>query len=326
MDVNLYPLRFKPVYKDYLWGGQDIIARYKRVALPGTYAESWEISDRLDGMSVVVNGPLASKTLRELVQRFHSQVVGTRGKTAGFPVLMKLIDAHEKLSVQVHPDDESARKFGGEAKTEMWYVLGAKPGAALYCGLKPGLNQEKFEHAIRTRQVESLLNRIPVVEGDAIFVPGGRVHAIDAGCLIFEVQQNSNTTYRVYDWGRVGLDGKPRPLHIKEALRVIRWNDTGAPKVLPAQLVAHGNTKVERLLVAPHFKVERLHLADPSSCRHDGSTFSALFVIDGQLQISSEGVEELLTAGSSCLLPAAVPEILLDPVDGPATFLRVTLP
>ena len=325
MAMELYPLRFRPVYKDYLWGGQEIIRKYGRSAPPGVYAESWEVSDRLDGMSVVSNGPLAGKSFREIVQRYGAQLMGSRATTQSFPLLIKLIDAHEKLSVQVHPNDETAKKFGGEPKTEMWYVLGAQPGAALYCGLKPGVTQSQFEQAIRTREIGDLLNRLPVAEGDTLFVPGGRVHAIDAGCLIFEVQQNSNTTYRVYDWDRVGLDGKPRPLHIQEALRVINWQDVTSPR---AQAVAtmHGCSKIERLLSTPYFRIERLQLADPCDCKGDGGTFNTFFVIAGNLQISCSGVTEIMTPGSTCFVPAALTECPLDPVDGPVTLLRVTLP
>jgi len=326
METELYPLRFNPAYKDYFWGGEDIVKKYGRRLPPGVYAESWEVSDRLDGMGVVSNGPLAGKTFRELVQRFGHQITGTHTTTSGFPLLIKLIDAHDKLSVQVHPDDGSARQFGGEAKTEMWYVLGAKPNSALYCGLKPGVDRQKFEHAIRTRHVEELLNRIPVAEGDVIYVPGGRVHAIDAGCLIFEVQQNSNTTYRVYDWGRVGLDGKPRALHIQEALRVISWRDMSSPKMQPVQVIAQESTRVDRLLATHYFKIERIQLGDPCGSKSDGGTFNMFFVLDGKVQITGNGHEELLTPGCSCLVPAAVPECLMDPVDGPVTFLRVTLP
>jgi mannose-6-phosphate isomerase len=243
----------------------------------------------------------------------------------GFPLLIKLIDAREKLSVQVHPDDDTAKKFGGEAKTEMWYVLAAKPGAALYCGLKPGIDRKQFEQAIQAHQVGELLNRLPVREGDTIFVPGGRVHAIDAGCLIFEVQQNSNTTYRVYDWGRVGTDGKPRPLHIQEALRVINWSDFTSPRAQPTA-VAHGCSKIARLLSTPYFRIERINLVDPCDCKSDGGSFNAFFIIDGKLQIGGANGTELLTPGSTCLLPAAITECPLDPLDGPATFLRVTLP
>jgi len=326
MATELYPLRFKPVYKDYLWGGQEIIRKYQRDMPPGVYAESWEITDRFDGMGVVSNGPLAGTSFRALVQRFGPQLMGTKATTPAFPLLIKLIDAHEKLSVQVHPDDESARKFGGEAKTEMWYVLAAQPGSALYCGLKPGVNRAALELAIRAHQVEDLLNRIPVQAGDAVYVPGGRVHAIDAGCLIFEVQQNSNTTYRVYDWDRVGLDGKARPLHITEALRVINWNDAGAAKVQPAQVIAQGGTQVERLLASPYFRVERFTLADPCTCRGDGGSFRVFFVMSGKLQITLEDRAENLTPGTTCLIPAAVTECPLDPVDGPVTLLRITLP
>ena len=325
-EVELYPLRFKPVYKDYLWGGTKIVAKYQRAVPPGIYAESWEVSDRLDGMSVVTNGPLAGKPLRELAQRFGPQFMGASVRTKFFPLLIKLIDASDRLSVQVHPDDGTARRFGGEAKTEMWYVLDAKPDAHVYAGLKPGVNQAKFEEAIRTKRLEEVLNCIPVSVGDAIFVPGGRVHAIDRGCLMFEVQQNSNTTYRVYDWGRVGLDGKARPLHIHEALRVINWNDTAPPKVPQAKVAAFGQTEVWHILSSPFFRVERVQLADACNCAGAGATFNIFFVITGALRLAWNDTSETLAAGNTCLVPAQMPECRMEPVDGPAAVLRVMVP
>ena len=325
-DVELYPLRFKPVYKDYLWGGHKIISMYHRQGPHGITAESWEIADRLDGMSVVLNGPLAGRTLREMVQRFGKHLVGANVRGMTFPLLVKLIDASDKLSVQVHPDNNAAKQFGGEPKTEMWYVLDAQPGAGLYVGFKPGVTSAQLEAAIHTKQVRELLNHIPVAPGDALYVPGGRVHAIDAGCLIFEVQQNSNTTYRVYDWGRVGLDGKPRPLQIREALRVIKWDDHSPPKLEPTRLSVHGATEVWRLLSSPYFRVDRLVLSDPCNCQNDGSTYTLLFVVSGRLQLSWGAATDVLEPGSACLVPAGLPECHLDPLDSPTTLLRVVAP
>ena len=325
-DTALYALRFKSVYKDYLWGGNKIISKYNREEPPGIYAESWEVADRLDGMSVVSNGPLVGLTLREMVQRFGPRLMGTNVRGTVFPLLVKLIDASDKLSVQVHPDDDTAKQFGGVAKTEMWYVLDAQPGASLYVGFKPGVNRAQLEDAIHTKHVRELLNCIPVAPGDAIYVPGGRVHAIDAGCLIFEVQQNSNTTYRVYDWGRVGLDGKPRPLHIREALRVIKWADTAPPKLDPMRLAVHGATEIWRLVSTPSFRVDRLSISDPCNCPGDGSTFNIFFVVSGRLQVSSGAITEVLEPGGVCLVPASLSECSVDPLDGPTILLRVTAP
>jgi len=325
-DVELYPLRFNPVYKNYLWGGYNIITKYRRSEPAGIYAESWEVSDRLDGMSVVRNGPLAGHTLREMVQRFGVGLLGTNVRGTVFPLLVKLIDASDKLSVQVHPGDEAAKQFGGVAKTEMWYVLDARPNASLYVGFKPGVTEAQLNDAIHTKHVKELLNRIPVAPGDALYVPGGRVHAIEAGCLIFEVQQNSNTTYRVYDWGRVGPDGKPRPLHIREALRVIQWDDTAAPKLEPMRLAVHGATEIWRLVSTPHFRVDRVIMADPCNCHGDGTTFNIFFVESGRLQMCSRAHTEMLEPGDVCLIPAALTECAVDPLETPTALLRITAP
>ena len=247
-------------------------------------------------MSVVTNGPLAGKPLRELAQRFGPQFMGASVRTKFFPLLIKLIDASDRLSVQVHPDDGTARRFGGEAKTEMWYVLDAKPDAHVYAGLKPGVNQAKFEEAIRTKRLEEVLNCIPVSVGDAIFVPGGRVHAIDRGCLMFEVQ------------------------------RVINWNDTAPPKVPQAKVAAFGQTEVWHILSSPFFRVERVQLADACNCAGAGATFNIFFVITGALRLAWNDTSETLAAGNTCLVPAQMPECRMEPVDGPAAVLRVMVP
>ena len=204
MTTPLYPLRFKPVYKDYIWGGDKIIRLYNRQEPHGIYAESWEVSDRADGMSVVSVGPLAGKSLRDVVQTYPFDLFGAKVQAQVFPLLVKLIDSRDRLSVQVHPDVEMAKKYGGEAKTEMWYVLDAEPGAGVFAGLKSGVDAKALSEAMQTDRFEEILTRIPVTKGDAIFIPGGLVHSIDAGCLLLEVQQNSNTTYRIYDWNRRG--------------------------------------------------------------------------------------------------------------------------
>ncbi len=326
MTTNLYPLRFKPVYKDYLWGGDKIVRLYRRPEPPGVYAESWEVSDRADGMSVVENGPLAGKDLRELARTSGADLLGTRVRPGPFPLLIKLIDSRERLSVQVHPNDETARAFGGEAKTEMWYVLDAEAGAGVFAGLKPGVDETVFRQALLSKKLEELMNRVPVAPGDAVFIPGGRVHAIDAGCLLLEVQQNSNTTYRIYDWDRVGADGRPRPLHLAEALQVIRWNDRDNPRVVPRPLDPQGADGRWEILRTPYFVLERWVLSAPAAVRGDGGTFEILFVPAGSVTISWRKLSDRLPAGTSCLIPAAVREYALKP-SGPKTeVLRITAP
>lgn len=326
MAEQIYPLRFEPVYKDYIWGGDRIVRTYNRGRPPGIYAESWEVSDREDGMSVVSNGPLKGSTLRDLEQRMGSRLLGAKAARPAFPLLVKLIDSRDRLSVQVHPNDATAARHGGEAKTEMWYVLDADPGAGVFAGLKPGVDEHAFDEAVRTKQFRDILSFVPVKKGDAIFVPGGRVHAIDTGCLLLEVQQNSNTTYRIYDWDRVGPDGKPRALHLDEARRVILWDDRASPKVAPRELPAIGRNRRWEILRTPYFVLDRVEVTEALDAGGDGSTFQVLFVAGGSARILSPGFEETLAAGTSCLIPAALSACWLEPEGGPAEVLRATLP
>ncbi len=319
----VYPLCFKPVYQPYIWGGDRIIRRFRRPEPAGVYAESWEVSDRPE---VITNGALKGKSLRDAMRRLGAKLVGEGRKDKVFPLLIKLIDARETLSVQVHPDDESAQKHGGEPKTEMWYVIEADPDACVYAGLQPGTDRKTFRQAVRDGSLEDLLTIVPVQAGDAVYMPGGRVHAIGAGCLLLEVQQNSNTTYRLYDWGRVGTDGKPRALHMEQALKVIRWQDTDAPKVAPRRIGRIDRNELWEILSSPYFRMERLDLVDKWFCGGDGKSFQVLFVREGRVQLSWKGGRMELKPGLSCLVPAALMQYQLKPVRGQATVIRVTRP
>ena len=326
MATQLYPFRFKPVYKDYIWGGDKIVRLYNRPEPPGVYAESWEVSDRSDGMSVVANGVLCGKSLREVVQIFGSDLLGSAVHAQAFPLLIKLIDSRERLSVQVHPDDASARIYGGEAKTEMWYVLDAEPGAGVFVGVRPGVDAKAFDEGLRPKRFEDILVRIPVSSGDAIFIPGGLVHSIDAGCLLLEVQQNSNTTYRIYDWERLGADGRPRPLHLKEAFEVIRWYLPDNRKVPPRDLGSCGGNHFQEIIRCPYFRVERISLSERMPLGGDGKSFAVLFIASGRVLVESGGAGDVLVPGSTCLVPASLVNCVLKPLEGAVEVLRVTAP
>jgi mannose-6-phosphate isomerase len=322
---NLYPLLLKPAYKDYLWGGERIIRHFNRDMPPGVYAESWEVSDRPEGPSVIANGPLAGQPLADILAAHGMAVMGSERDR--FPLLIKLIDASKTLSVQVHPNDDTARRYGGEAKTEMWYILAADDEACVYAGLKDGVTPEQLRAALENNDVEPLLVRQPVRAGDAVFMPGGRVHAIGAGCLILEVQQNSNTTYRMYDWGRQGPDGKPRELHIEQSLQVIQWNDP-TPALLKPRCLSHmENNELWEVLSCPYFRLERLVLHSLWNAGNDGHTFHVLFVARGGGKITwgSEGCAEL-QAGQSVLIPACMSAYELAPESGGMEILRATSP
>lgn len=223
-----YPIKFHPVYKDYLWGGRNL-EKLGRNLPDGIIAESWEVSAHPDGVSVVKNGIYAGWSLPRLLSEFGREIIGKELEEEclqKFPILVKLIDANQKLSVQVHPGDTFARQFenGEFGKTEMWYIISAKPGSEIIYDLKPGITREIFQKAIEQKKVEDCLQSQKVSAGDVVYIPSGIIHALGEGIVLAEIQQNSNATYRVYDYERVDAEGNQRMLHIQKALDVIRFN------------------------------------------------------------------------------------------------------
>lgn len=220
-------LEFKPLYMERVWGGRGFEQKLGRRLPPEkVIGESWEIVDRADAQSVVASGDYAGKTIRELLESKCADILGPGSDPAKpFPILVKWLDCQDRLSLQVHPPAEIAPSLGGEPKTENWYIAECDEGASLIVGLKKGVTEKQFTEALKANEAEGCVHRFPVKPGDSILVESGRMHAIDAGNLILEIQQNSDTTYRVYDWGRVGLDGVPRQLHIEESLKSIDFND-----------------------------------------------------------------------------------------------------
>jgi mannose-6-phosphate isomerase len=220
-------LHFEPLYQKRVWGGRGFESSLGRT-LPGQepIGESWEIVDRPEAQSVIRGGKFAGKTLRQVISANPTGIMGAAWpKNKPFPILVKWLNCQERLSLQVHPPAAIAPTLKGEPKTETWFIADTQPGASLIVGLKKGVTREQFEKAITDNTLEQCVHRFPVAEGDSILVHSGQVHAIDGGNLILEIQQNSDTTYRVYDWGRVGLDGKPRQLHVEESLASIKWDD-----------------------------------------------------------------------------------------------------
>jgi mannose-6-phosphate isomerase len=303
----LYPLTFQPIFKERVWGGRNIERLYgKPLPSEKLIGESWEISDRPEAESVIANGPLAGNSIRWVMEKHGSMLLG-RPVAPGerFPLLVKILDAQEKLSVQVHPPPMQAGRLGGEPKTEMWHIVDATPEAELYAGLKHGVTRETFEQMLKAGTVAGCLHRIPVKAGDVIFLPSGRVHAIGAGNVLFEIQENSDTTYRVFDWNRLGLDGKPRELHLPESLASIDFNDF-EPRLIASKYSRNPVFAVRYLVDDPLFKVDackvkrsgRFHL------RSDG--WQILGMVKGRLSVSGAGEELTLKAGEFCLLPASV--------------------
>lgn len=287
---RLEPLKFKPVYQDYIWGGRRILERFGKAGTPNPCAESWEIADRPEGMSIVSEGPFAGATLNELLVMYGEKLLGLGRRDRRFPLLIKLIDAKEHLSVQVHPSEESAERFGGDPKNEAWFLL---EGGILYAGFKQPSSKQALIQAIRENRAQDLLQKIDARPGETLFIPGGRIHAIGSGCMILEVQQNSNSTYRVYDWGRKG-----RSLHIEEALQCLKFDDTANPLCKPLCVEETDSCTRWDVLSTLFFSIERMELRAPRSQECDPKTFQIFFRIE---------------TGESILLPADSQPLYLMP-------------
>lgn len=329
MDANeFYPLLFEPVFKDYIWGGRNLATQLGRQLPDGIIAESWEIAAHADGTTRVANGPLAGTLLTELQDRYGLNLIGTnnawaemRGK---FPLLIKLLDANDKLSVQVHPDDDYALAHEGNelGKTEMWVVLHAEPGAAIDLGVRAGTTPGKLAAAIEDGSVEDLLHVLPIQAGDTVCVPSGSLHALLGGSIIAEIQQNSNTTYRVYDWGRT-RDGQPRPLHIRQALDVIDFSQV--EPTLPQRKSAAVTSGIwcATLCRNRYFVTERLEMDAGAVYRGecDGRTLEIWGIIDGRAAINDVSIAAVRFA----LLPAAMGAYAVT-AETNATLLRTYVP
>jgi mannose-6-phosphate isomerase len=304
----LYPLIFHPLFKDRIWGGRELERLYaKKIPADKPTGESWEISDRPGDASVIANGPLAGKDLRWLMELHAAEILGGAKPAADgrFPLLCKILDARDKLSLQVHPPASKARELKGEPKTEMWYIADAAPDASLYVGLKHGVTPAEFEKKIADGSVADCFHRIPVRAGDTMFLPSGRVHAIGDGLVIFEIQQNSDTTYRVFDWNRVGLDGKPRELHIAQSLASIDFNDF-EPKLVETKFIADGKIQKCSLVNDPLFNVEAWKLSSGASASLKPKKLQIVAATAGTVEIKSGSTVVNLSAGQFCLIPASL--------------------
>lgn len=267
--------------------------------MPGArpIGESWELVDRPEAQSVVADGPWAGRTLHEIMTAQSEEIMGPGWpKARPFPVLVKWLDCRERLSLQVHPPTSVAARLGGEPKTENWYVARAEPGAAILAGLKPGVDVARFRSALKDNTAESLVHRLPTAAGDSILIRSGIMHAIDGGNFILEIQQNSDTTYRVYDWGRVGLDGKPRAMHVEQSMASLEANTAGAPQIV------RPTAKEAVLAECAEFRIVRHHLAKGERLAfRAGGQPRIISVVAGALAL--EGAA--LRAGDNVLLPYA---------------------
>ncbi len=327
MDVApLYPLRFEPILKRLLWGGRRLGSVLNKPLGPESdFAESWELADHRHDVSRVAHGPLAGQSLRELVRDRGAEILGeTLAKTHQFPLLVKFLDAHQDLSVQVHPDDEKGRILAEDnGKTEAWVVLHAEPGSLIYCGLRPGVTENAFAQAMETGEVEPLLHRFEPKAGDCVMIPAGTVHAIGSGIVLAEIQQMSDATFRVYDWGRVGPDGKPRALHKLQALQSTNFAMGPVDPIRGTVTPIAGGSR-ESLASCEFFAIERLKLSGEAAV---GSTdrFTLVLGMEGAAEIVHRGEPYGIEMGQTYLLPAAIGGCTVRP-RGEATLLTCVVP
>ena len=320
----LYPLVFNPLFKDRVWGGRELERLFgKKLPAGKPIGESWEISDRPGDESVVANGKFAGQNLRQLMEKFPREILGHARPAAGnrFPILCKILDARDKLSLQVHPPASKAAELKGEPKTEMWYIADAAPGAELYVGLKRGMTRAEFEKRISDGSVAECFHRVPVRTGDTMFLPSGRVHAIGSGLVIFEIQQNSDTTYRVFDWNRVGLDGKPRELHVPQSLASIDFNDF-EPPLVQSGFSGDETAKSRPLVRHELFCVDNTELKNGARISLKPNQSQIVALVRGKIEVKSGTDVVTLDAGQFCLIPAELKQAEMI-ANANASLLRV---
>ena len=312
-----YPMKFRPIYKNYFWGGRSF-EKLGRQLPAGVVAESWEVSCRPEGMSILSNGKFEGIPLVELFKDYSMQIKGYKfneDEAADFPLLIKYIDAKDNLSVQVHPDDyyvqtHKSEKYG---KNEMWYIISAIPGSRLIHGVLPGITREDLALAISQGRVESCLKKIEVSAGDIIYVPSGLVHAIGSGIMLAEIQQNSDTTYRVFDFNRTDAENNKRPLHIERALEVIDYNNHNIKEKYRGLDIRLSNDSFKTILIANDcFVVEKYDISDKIKEKTDGSRFYIYLFLQGNGIIADESGFTAVKEGESVLIPAALGEYTIE--------------
>ncbi len=321
----LYPLQFRPVLKRYIWGGRGLGELLgKPIGEGSDYAESWEVADHPQGQSIVANGPFAGTSLSELVATRGRELFGKHDLPSRFPLIFKLLDSHHDLSVQVHPNDAAAAKLDPPdlGKTEAWVILSAAPGSKVYVGLKKGCDFAQFSQALREGRAAEQMHSFEPQPGDCLFIPAGTIHALGAGLMVAEIQQASDTTYRLYDWGRVGADGKPRALHIEQGLAAI---DFSAIEVMPRTPQPSSEPNCECLVACEKFVLNRWRIARETQIGGD-NRFHILCVVQGKTRLTSGAEAIELPHGQTVLIPARIPAVNLQTVDGTAVVLEMTLP
>ncbi len=320
-----YPLRFEPLFRRHLWGGRRLQSVLGKPIGDGEdYAESWEIVDRGADQSLVAAGPLAGMSLHDLVTQHGQELFGRHHPQLQFPLLFKFLDAHRNLSVQVHPNDEQARRLDPPdlGKTEAWVVLHAEPGSLIYAGLKRGFDRQAFEREVRRGTTELCLHRFEPRIGDCIFIPAGTVHSLGAGLIIAEIQQTSDTTLRIFDWNRVGPDGQPRPLHIEQALDAIDYDAGPISAQVPQST---DRPDVQRLVSCDKFVLDRWRIDGATTIGGD-DRFHLLSVLHHEVRVEGEMTEGLLAQGQTILLPAAAGAREVSSTEATSIILDMYLP
>lgn len=317
------PMLLRPAGKDYLWGGSRLKTEYGKKMDVVPLAETWECSTHPDGPSTVASGRFAGWTLQEVLER-HPKYLGTKA-CGEFPILVKFIDAEKDLSVQVHPGDDYARAFEGQnGKTEMWYVLDAKPGASLVCGFAHDVTAVQLREAVRGGELAKQLQRVDVHKGDVFFIPAGTIHAIGAGALVAEIQESSNVTYRVYDYNRMDKDGKKRELHFDKAVEVLNMKSGGDVRQKPRMVHYYPGCSRELLCRCQYFDTERIQINSGFSFSVLENSFQVLLCLEGEAKIEVEGGAGAEEAGQGDADAASVSRALRF-VKGDCVFLPASL-
>ena len=319
-QLNLtQPLVFEPIFMERIWGGRRLESLYgKRLPSAALIGESWEIVDRAEAQSVVHEGPLRGKTLHELWCKQRKEIFGevrtgpSRTGISRFPILCKLLDAQENLSLQVHPPRAIAEKLGGESKSELWYVANAAPKARLYAGVKKGTTRESFLKSVEEGKVEKHLHALEIKGGDTMFLPSGRMHALGGGSVLVEIQENSDTTYRIYDWDRTKKGRAARQMHIAEAMQCIDFND-----IEPGLLQAEG----EPLVRHESFEIDKWELEEEREIVAKGR-FAIVVCLTGKIECAGRQFKP----ADFFLVPAQQPDRYVRPLEAKTSLLRVTLP
>jgi mannose-6-phosphate isomerase len=313
--TELYPLKFEPILKDKIWGGNSLVKDYgKKANQSRLIGESWEISAVQDNLSVISNGFLAGNNIEEVIEVYMSDLTGEAvfekfGNE--FPLLIKLIEAKQDLSVQVHPDDKLAmERHNAYGKTEMWYILESEPSTKIYTGFTHPISKEIFTNSLNDGSIASLLNTENASPGDVFYTPAGRVHAIGKGSILIEIQQTSDITYRIFDWNRKDSDGKSRTLHVDLALDAVDYKAVGNTKINKVTVT----DKTENLVSCPYFHTNILQFR--SLIRKDYNivdSFVIYICIAGEFLIHWEKGVEILVKGETVLLPAMITDVVLEP-------------